>query len=62
VVVDHEQSPSCAAEFSQPHRQIQEGPARQRLVPELDGVDAAPDPGLYELDDRGRLGFRRDGI
>jgi hypothetical protein len=31
-------------------------------VPELDGVDAAPDPGLYELDDRGRLGFRRDGI
>jgi hypothetical protein len=42
--------------------QFQQSAARQRLGPELDGVDAASQPGENQVADGGRLGFRRDGV
>jgi hypothetical protein len=62
VVVHHEKSTRFMTSPSKRRGQVQQSGARQRLGPELDGVDAASQPGKDQMADCGRLGFRRDGV
>jgi hypothetical protein len=62
VVVHHEKSTRFMTGPSKLGGQLQQSGARRRLGPELDGVDAASQPGKYQMADGGRLGFRRDGV